>query len=510
MAGFITDKDRKVIPRWRTLDDSVKYRELNAVAPPSTNKRITSDYLAQKKFDWQSNQTVGHASDFVGAALTLGKKREAIKAAEYLLQDNLNVSHWARELAEQTLRTSDGIESGLPKPVALEASNLYAQVRIFRHLLRVESRDPITWVELSRVYAILGLEKQAKRSMDVALQLGGDNRFVLRSASRLWMHFDNPERAHYIIVTSNRTRYEPWLLAAEIAISGAAERKPRFIKAARRMLTERSFSSIHLSELAAAVATLDLKSGSVNKSKKFFKLSLEDPTENSIAQVAWASRQSNAIHFRDGYLSLPNAHEAKSWVHYQKGEWRESLEQCNQWGTDQPFSSRPSALGSFVAAVALEEYQTSEQLAKLGQRANPSDFTLLNNLAYARINLGNVDGAKAEISKANRMSLTERDKVVLQATKGFFEFRTGNAELGRQLYSDARLMAKKIEDDRLYALASAFYAIEEVSHQSANSITISSKVRRILKREKDPIFRVLENKLTTITAKLHEGHKPRT
>ena len=303
MAGFSIDKKRRVIPRWRTLNEALTLQELDSVVPRGNHQMLQFDFLAQKIVDWRRHQTIGHASDLVGAALTLGRRREAIGAAKFLLQDNLNVTPWARELAEQILKTSDHVETGLPKPVEVKDSTLHAQVRAFRGMLRIEPQDPITWVELSRVYVILGLEKQAKRCMDVALQLAIDNRFVLRSASRLWMHFDNPERAHHIIVTSDRTQYEPWLLAAEIAISSAAGRKPRFIKSARRILTERGFSSIHLSELAAAVATLELDTGSVKKSKKFFRISLEDPTENSIAQMAWASRQSNTIHF-NAFINL--------------------------------------------------------------------------------------------------------------------------------------------------------------------------------------------------------------
>ena len=106
MAGFGTDKDRKVVPRWRPLDITLRHGELNSTAPPRAQK-VTSDFLAQKLMDWRKHQTVGHAADLVGASLTLGRELEVTGAARFLLQNDLRVSSWARELAEQALKDSN-------------------------------------------------------------------------------------------------------------------------------------------------------------------------------------------------------------------------------------------------------------------------------------------------------------------------------------------------------------------------------------------------------------------
>ena len=498
MAGFSTDKDRKVIPRWRTFEQTLRFGELNSVVPPRAHHQVTSDFLAPKIMDWLEHQTVGHAADLVGSALTLGREGEAAEAARFLLQDDLNVSPWARELAEQALGTPGNSET-VPSPEALKRPALHARVRILRHLLRTEPRDPIIWVELSRVYAILGLGDQAARSMTVALQLAMNNRFVLRSASRLWVYLDDPERAQDIIVRADRTRHDPWLLAAEIAIGSIDGKTPRFVKAARRMLLDGQFSPAHISELASAVATLELSSGSVKKSKKLFGRSLEYPTENSIAQAAWASRQNSIIHLDEEYLDRPNTFEARSWSFYSQSRWEQAIEECQLWQNDQPFSSRPSIHGSYVSATALEDYARSEEFAEQGLIANPSDFTLLNNLAFALINRGNIEGAKKALSRANRLQLSDRYQVVLQATQGLLAFRTGEVEVGRQLYSDARLKARKLHDSKPFALASAFYAIEEISQKVSYSSSVRSEALQVLRREPDPIFRVLERKLMNMT-----------
>ena len=503
MAGFIPDKDRKIIPRWRTFYSTLRLRELDSIVLPRAQLQVTSDFLATKIMDWSKSQTVGHAADLVGSGLTLGREREVAETASFLLQDELNVSPWARELAMQALRTPNNTEI-VPTPEALEKSTLHKQVRTLRHLLRTEPRDPITWVELSLAYAILGLREQAERSMIVALQLAMNNRFVLRSASRLWVHLDDPQRAHDILVKVNRTRHDPWLLAAEIAIGSIDEKTPRFVKAAQRMLNEGSFSPIHISELASAVATLELSSGSVKKSRKLFVRSLEHPTENSIAQAAWASRQKNSpIRLDNEYLTRPDTFEARYWSFYFQSRWEEAIKQCWLWQFDQPFSSRPSVLGSYVSAIALEDYETSKRFAECGLLANPADFMLLNNLAFARINLGDMEGAKKALSRVGRLQLSVQDGTVLQATQGLWEFRTGNVARGRQLYLDARSEARKMQDqasrERL-ALATAFHAMEEVSQDFLDCGPVSSEAFQMLKRVSDPIFRVLEQRLIEMTS----------
>ena len=501
MAGFSTNEDRKVIPRWRTFDETLRLGELNSVASPRAHQQVTSDFLSSKIMAWREHRTVGHAADLVGAALTLGREKEAAEAARFLLQDDLNASPWARELSERALKTPENTAILSPKEV--EEEILRRRVRTLRHLLRAEPKDPITWVELSLSYAMLGLGKQAAQSMTVALQLAMNNRFVLRSASRLWIYLEDPEKAHDLIVRSARTIHDPWLLAAEVAIGSVAGRKPRFIKAARRMVTDKRFSPIHISELASAVATLELDSGSVKKPRQLFDLSLKCPTENSIAQAAWASRQnSSIIRLNDKHLDLPNAFEARSCSFYHQSQWERSIKECRLWQFDQPFSNRPSIHGSYVAAIALEDYKTSEWFAKCGLMANPADFTLLNNLAFARINRGDMEGAKKALSRVGYSRLSDRERAVLQATQGLLKFRTGNVAGGRRLYSDARSKARKMQDQdgsRLLALASMFQAIEEISREVSNREPVLSEALRTLEQGTDPIFRVLERRLTKMT-----------
>src|SRR5271170_3663699 len=57
-----------------------------------------------------------------------------------------------------------------------------------------------------------------------------NNRHVLRSAARLFFQVRDFERAHDLIRRNESTLGDPWLMAAEVALSGFAERRSTFMK----------------------------------------------------------------------------------------------------------------------------------------------------------------------------------------------------------------------------------------------------------------------------------------
>ncbi len=502
MSGVNLDKNRNVIPRWRTFEATLQYRELDFSSPFQKHQKITHDFLLSKIAGWRKHRTIAYAADVVGAALTLGRENEVTDAVNFLLQNDLNLSSLVRELANEALRRHQRPASQIVHPEEITKEKLRAQVKTFRDLLHIEPRDPITWVELSRVYATLGIGEHAAKCMTVAYQLACDNRFVLRSASRLWIHLDDAGRAHDVISRSARTKHDPWLLAAEIATSNAAGKTPRFVKSARRVLSDGKFPPVYVSELASAVATLELNAGNIKKSKKIFKQSLGDPTENSIAQAVWAAKEHRwpkLVEVR--HLSRPNTFEACALNYYENEKWQDVVKNANHWQFDQPFSSWPGTLGSYVAAVALEDYSMSQSFAEQGLIANPTDFTLLNNLAFAKINSGDIAEAEETLKKIKRSKISDINAVILQSTHGFMEFRKGNPNLGRKLYSCAFGKARRLKNEEVLALASAFYALEELKLKSSEANAAISIAIGELQKIKDPIRYLLQEKLMVASKK---------
>ena len=495
MTGFSSDADRKVIPRWRTFRATLGLGELDTVDVALKHQEVATDFLASKIVSWHKKQTTAYAADVVGAAVVLGRESEVADAANFLLQNNLDTWPWGRELASRVLNSNQERDSTPPLPRETRKAELHLLVRTLRQLLGVEPRDPITWVDLSRAYAALGLRAQAGRCMSVALQLARDSRFVLRSGSRLWVYLDDPGKAHNIITRARKTRYDPWLLAAEIATAGAAGRTPRFTKASRRMLGSVQLGARHLSELASALGTLELSAGNIKRARRLFAKSLETPTENSIAQAAWASRHHDAVQFDECHLQRPNTFEARSWTYYGQSHWDDVVKQCSFWQFDQPFSSRPGIHGSYVAAIAREDYLTSKEFALRGLDANPTNTILLNNLAFALINLGDIDGAKDALSKINQSQISKESQTALTATRGLLKFRTGCAVQGRQLYAEAIRDAGRLQDRRPLVLATALYALEELSHATDKKNLAVSEALSALGKTQDPSLALIRSRL---------------
>src|SRR5262249_14991627 len=156
--------------------------------------------------------------------------------------------------------------------------------------LRTAPRTPLFWTELARWYASLGQRDPADHAMRVALELSPSHRFVPRSAARLSLHLDDPERAHSLLRRAERTQTDPWLLAAEIAIAPLAGERSRWMKHGRRVVESQRFHPTAVSELASALATEAFMAGSGRDARRLFECSLELPTENAVAQAAWAAR----------------------------------------------------------------------------------------------------------------------------------------------------------------------------------------------------------------------------
>ena len=502
MAGFNADADRNVIPRLRTFEATRALGELDSLVGPRGHDKRAEGLLVAKTAEWREHRTIGHASDLVGTALTLGRMdRDVVEAAKLLVGAKGNVSPWARELGNIAVGAA-GIEGDIsPTQKAeqrIEDASLYAQVRTFRTLLSQEPRDPVTWVDLAFAYACVGHRERAARAMTVAMQLSRDNRFILRSAGRLWIYLDDPERAYQVVARSARTMYDPWLLAADIALGSIVGKGRGHVKQARRMIGGRRFGARQISELAAALASLELSSGSIRKAKRLFARSLEDPTENSVAQVSWAARRYREIRIDREYSRQLIAFEAAAWTSYQNKEWHDVVKNSKRWFGDQPFSRRPAGLGSFVATTALEDYSAGKWFAAKGLRANPGDFTLLNNLAFACLQLGNIPEGAEALRKVDRGGLSEGQSIVLKATQGLMSFRSGNLEQGRELYEAALDSARRLGDSngpRIHALASMFYALEELAVGGPNVDGVCGDALRSAAKVLDPIFEPLERRL---------------
>ncbi len=492
MTAYAGKRDRRVIPRWRStraLRGASEGVPIDAKLPAV---ELSTDILDRLRHDWESHKAIYIASDLIGAAFTLNRPQRAIDAAEFLLRKGAVVPRPTRELALRLLGTST-LKRGETQSVAPEtgAPDVRQKIKELKQRLLANPRNIIARVDMARFYASIGQKKQAEGEIRAALALGKDHRLVLRAGARLFVHLDKPERAQRILLDSSRTKYDPWLAAAEIAVASVAERPSRTLKIGRDMLDSKKFSPAEISELACALGTNEIEKGSAKNAKKLFELGLVDPTDNAIAQAEWASEKLGKGIAIAKHLKAPLTYEARAMDSHNRGEWGVALDQSRLWLADEPFSSRPAILGSFVSAVGLDDFESSVKIARVGLAANPDELTLINNLVFALVNLGRLEDAVTEYERMSQSTLNDVERILFLATGGLIEFRRGNTEKGRHLYRDAIKLASSTKQMRLAASASAFYAREEALISSPIAVSVFEEAERLAKREPSKALEVV-------------------
>jgi tetratricopeptide (TPR) repeat protein len=344
-------------------------------------------------------------------------------------------------------------------PTFAELSKMVSRLRT---RLREMPRNPTLFVDLARVYILLGQAEQATRAMRTALGLAPENRFVLRSAARLFLHIKEPEKAYGLLRSAEATRFDPWLLAAEIAVASATHRTPRFVREGEGMLIQAKSAPLHTSELASAIGTIELMTGHLRRGRQHFREALRVPTDNTLAQAQWvATNQVGANLVLKTDLDRPRSFEARSLAYRSKGEWEPALEEAKKWLYDEPFSRNAAAVASYLASVPLEQYGEAADLARVGLASTPRDTLLLNNLAFALASAGNIEAAEREFRQISPEEFESRNlRATLNATKGLLSYRRGDLGRGRLHYEQA-IEQFRAEGDQLGLAQALLYHARE-------------------------------------------------
>ena len=95
------------------------------------------------------------------------------------------------------------------------------------------------------------------------------------------------------------------MLAAEIAVSEVARKPSKAIDSASKLVFDPNYSISAISELAAALATVELENGKHKRAKLLFQRAMLEPSENSVAQAQWATQFDNRIIIPDHAWSVP-------------------------------------------------------------------------------------------------------------------------------------------------------------------------------------------------------------
>ncbi|MBU8921215.1 MAG: hypothetical protein KOO63_05285 [Bacteroidales bacterium] len=493
MSGTFDQSKRQVIPRWLSYHASNALQLLSSESSSrSTLSRTRAGLSAQEK--WQNDNNLSHAVDFVGEAIVISDfdNAQALDAAKFILTNVSSEKKHVRALAKHYVDPRDDISED--DQFAVKTDPINSRISSLKSRTATHPIDPISWADLSLLYAIAGSRSKSIRCMSVALGLSKGNRFVLRSAARCFVHFGEPDRALDIIRKSAQCKSDPWIAASEIAIAESAGLKNRCLRPGRQLVANDNLSQFSRSELAATISTLELAHGSSRKAKVFMRKALLEPTENSLAQAEWmaANLSSSPTVELEEY---PASYEARAQHYYHLKDYDRTIQAARLWADFQPLSSRPLAQASFIASVVLNDDSRSISLLRDSALVRQFDPILTNNYAFALMRQGRISEASELLRRIDKRSLPLREQLILSATNGLLAFKQGNPEQGRDLYSLSVKGLDGLGEYRGAAIAKCFWAIAEIDSESDFAKATSADAMKRVKKQKMTELDVYTNML---------------
>lgn len=445
------DTHRTVVPRWRALKETPVH-ELRSTATKIIARARPSHILDTVVKQFAKSPSAYAAAEVADAVSLLGHDERATPALRYLQEQRNVLMPMVRARFTQAVKhqSHPATQSELRSAIAEKKKSLIDQ-----------PRNSVGHVEIARLYAVAGQAKVASKHMELAVKISPDSRFVLRSAARLFVHDDSPEKALYYLQKSNAIKHDPWLMAAEVAVADSSGEKQQFGIRQLKRISGLERASINYSELASALGALEDRNGGHKIARKLIRRSLDHPTENSLAQAVWMSTKAKH-QFVDLNLN-PNeqAYEAGVFQAVHMKEYQRADRFAWNWLNDEPFSSGPAAQGSFINCTYTRSYSRALAFSERGLISNPDDDALQNNRTFALIMCGRLNEAQKFLPVLGKLAHDPQRPIFDLALHGLWHFRSGNIEEGRRFYREAADRALPKYPD-LYASAISHWLENEI------------------------------------------------
>lgn len=521
MAFVFENQDRRVIPNWR----SFKYTSSIGETNPSLIKKEVIPYNIKEYIqDWLENETLIYAGDLMSAAISNFQidNSSVIEAALYTKEHFKNATSAQLILANNITKTDNEHQKeciatklddvsfdciATPRDIHQHINKIRSQIKIFPY-------NPILYVEMARNYISIGLEEKAKYMMNIALHLSPNNRFITRAATRLYIHLNDFDQAHYILKKNQALKSDPWLIASEISVNLLRHRYSNNIKRGLEIIKSQKYHPFSISELSSSIGTIELIHGANKKSRNLFNISLQSPNDNSLAQAEWALMQKLPIYIdREKFINIKCDYEARALFSLQNMEYEAALIYTIEWIRDMQFTRRPIILGAHIAYTHLKNYRIAAKILEIGLASNPTDPQLLNNLAYTYALDNEISSAEKCIDSLDRLGEVETSlsvKICTMATKGLIAFRKKEIEKGKNLYQkaiDAAYLFAK-ESPTYYWKAILNYIREELLSTSEFNEELMNELDKIKESPYDTEIKALKNDIIKLNERRLYGTKP--
>ena len=326
---------------------------LGLVRPLSQPDRTTNTGLLESALaTWKGSGSIGDLADVLAFGIDRSHHDSLREPAMVALQ------HPFATPAMKLIAT-EILKAGSSEAEVWKVSSEPTEVRKLRALLRNTPNDVVALVDIAQHYLAVGKEKAAHRALLTALHISPRSVFVIRAITRYWVHLSEPDRAHAFLKAQAAVSTDPWLMASEIAIAQAARKPSSQLKRAQRALAVDTFRPTDSSELAGAVGGSELLHGNLKEARKLFRTALDHPNDNVLAQAV-THQEFLGIDVDEQVIrrAPEGTFEVRALRAMISGDFTDAAKQTESWALEEPFSSRPRVLQSFVCG-SLGEYEAA-------------------------------------------------------------------------------------------------------------------------------------------------------
>lgn len=447
---------RRLLPKWRRITSTLNMTEAQPEGRSSAHPIALDKNDLDRAIDaWRKNPTSGHMGDvlsFAVSAESLESVRQVLKVA---LNQGADLSAAQRRFAEDILgvKARNEVVSGILN----SAKYLEERTRQVKLLFSSDPGNPLVLLDMAQLRLAQGDVRKSEKLLRSAKQFSPNDRLVLRITSRFLTHVNRADEAHHLLASHARTAIDPWLMASEIALSQMVGKSSKFVRIGQRIIKEKSQPSASTTELAAALAGVELASGNYKRAREYYRGALLAPNDNVMAQVITDQR----ILSLDASSSIlqsgsANPYEAKALISWRNVDYAGAFDAGVSWHAEEPYSSRPlQFLTSFLSASA--DYDDAIILARRGLVADPDDVGLEVNLAYALAATGDLENAE-RLAKKAKSSDPLKFAAQATATLGLVAMKRGDFVRADECYLSALDTFSKSNDKALYSICQAYYA----------------------------------------------------
>ena len=483
MLSFKDAQRQLVLPAWFDFEQAAKIGELST--PRKTPFKLIE--REQTRFDkavleFQANPQRHIASDVFGFALSVGREDIAREAALSLVKDR-DLHPAAVALAEKYLRSKEDDS----------VQDWRIKVRDIRKLLLAHPRNPIAWVEQARAYTILGQHEPAERALKMALKLAPDNRYVLRSAARFYIHIKQPETAWRLFQDTQRVEFDPWLKSCELNLSVLANKAPKRIPK-DDVTAVLKHDLFYYSELLESVGMMHLIAGKDKFARRSFEAAWPAASHNVVTHAEWVTRKHFPALEEKISGKFKESLEALTFSEYFDHKIEGAAKAACQWASEEPYSRKSGLMVTYMLSL-LGNYDLAARYARAALDTNPDDCTTRNNLVFVLLRSGNIGDAEKE-HRDQAVPTNIKDQICYIATKGLLHFKQGKLELGRELYAEAIAMSEKEGDKRLANMARLNLALAELEVGGADVAAIAGGIVEQIGEDKNPDVQFMRERVT--------------